>query len=116
REEVVVEEPAHERRGRVLAKRRERALLNDPPGLHHRDPIADRRGLAQVVGHVDRGRAALSEERAEEREQLALQRRVELPERLLGEGGARLGDGGPGERDPPPLAPARPSPIAPPPS
>ena len=53
------EQPPRVRVLRVVEDLVERALLDDPPGVHDRHPVGDVRHHAEVVGHEDHGRAGL---------------------------------------------------------
>ena len=73
------------------------AFLDDPPGVHHTDPVAQRADDAKVVGDQQHGRVALLAQHPNQIEHLRLDRGVEAGGRLveheeLGVAGQRHGD------------------------
>ena len=66
------------------------AVLDDPPGVHHRRAVADRRGEVEVVGDEQHRHAALAAQVVEDRHHLRLGGHVERGGRLVGEQQARL--------------------------
>ena len=59
------------------------ALLHDPTGVHHADPITQRADDAEVVGDQQHGGVALLAQRANEIEHLGLHRGIETGGRLV---------------------------------
>ena len=68
----------------------ERPLLDDPPGVHDRDPVGDVGDHAEVVGHEDHGRAGLVAQVAHALEDLRLDRHVERRRGLVGDQHGRV--------------------------
>ena len=77
-----------------------RAELDDAPGIHHRDPVADFRDDAEIVGdEQDRG-ALLAPQIVEQAEHLRLDRDVERGRRLVGDQDAGIVGERHGDADP----------------
>ena len=70
---------------RAGEQRVDRRLLDDLPGVHDDDPVADLGDDAEVVGHEEHGHAEVALERAEQVEDLRLDRDVERGRRLVGD-------------------------------
>src|SRR6266542_576477 len=78
--------------------------MHDAPLVEHRRGVTQSLRLARIVGHVEGRRAALGEQLAEEREELALQPDIEVRERLVEQHRARLEHERARDRDALPLA------------
>jgi hypothetical protein len=76
---------------RVVEDLVERPLLDDPAGVHDRDPVRDVCHHAQVVGHQHDRRAGLVAQLAHPLEDLRLDRYVERRRRLVGDQNGRVG-------------------------
>ena len=82
------------------------AVLDDPPGVHHVDPLGEPGDDAEVVGDEHDGEVAVALHVGEHVEDLGLDRHVEGGRRLVGD--QQLGIVGERHRDHHPLAhPAR---------
>ena len=62
---------------RIIEKRFRRSRLDDPPGIHHSDLIADRSNHAEVVRHHDDGCVSVPLEAGKDVQNLGLHRNVE---------------------------------------
>src|SRR5918995_206949 len=82
---------------RVVEDLVERALLDDPAGIHDGDPVSDVGHHAEVVGHQDDRRASLVTQLAHALEYLRLDRHVERRGGLVRDQDGRVA--GQGERD-----------------
>ena len=82
----------------------DRALLDDPAGPHHREPVGDRERLLVVVGDHQRGGAGRAQDRAQVGGEPLAQPGVERRQRLVEQQQPRLDGQRAGQRDPLPLA------------
>ena len=85
---------------RVLPKRVERAALQHPPRVEHRDLVGERLGIRDVVGDEDRGSGEAAEHVRDRRAQRRPQLRVDRGERLVEQQQHRSPDHRAHERDP----------------
>jgi hypothetical protein len=76
---------------------RQRPLLDDPPGIHHRRRITEPRCDRQIVRNEDDAHAALALKAPQQREDLRLQSHVQCAGRLVAD--QQLGPAGDGNRD-----------------
>ena len=75
----------------------DRALLDEAAGVHHRDPVGDLAGDAEVVGHEDHAHAHLLLELAQQQQDLDLHGRVERRRGLVGQQQLRAAGQGDGD-------------------
>ena len=90
--------------GRRMDDGIDRADLDDPAGIHHRDPVAGLGDHAHVVGDQHDRRAVLLAEPLEQGNDLRLDRDVERRGRLVGDDQLRLAGERQGDHDPLPHA------------
>jgi hypothetical protein len=95
---------AREREVEPPAQLVETTEVHDPAAVQHGRAVRERLRLSGIMRHVERRRAPLVEELAEQVEQLLLKGDVQVRERLLEEDGARLDGQGTGDGDALPLA------------
>ena len=81
-----------------------RALLDDPPQVHHRHAVGDVPRQPEVVGDDEDRHLGLAHQAQHQREDLAAHRRVEARHRLVGDEQARAQDHRPGDDHPLALA------------
>ena len=75
-----------------------RAELDDPPRLHHRDPVGDIKRLGRVMRHQHHGRTRLAQQDAAFAAEAPAQHDVDAGEGLVHQQHLRFGRHRPGER------------------